>query len=87
VEWPQLQLEGIIVIDTERFQKLCPARKEARRLLVLAPNDHRSLCQLWKAGIRHVIFEGDSPCTAVLAIRAVETILFQRGQASRYGRL
>jgi hypothetical protein len=35
----------------------------------------------------NVIFEGDSPGTAVLAILAVEPNLFQRGQALAYGRL
>jgi hypothetical protein len=79
--------EGVIVTDRERFEKLLPARKDVRRFLVITPNDHKSLCQLWNAGIRHVIFEGDSPGTAVLAILAVELNLFQWGQALAYGRL
>jgi len=86
-KWPELQLEGVVVTDKEKFQKLFPARKEVRRFLVITPNDYKSLRKLWNAGIRHVIFEGDSPGTAVLAILSVELNLFQRGQALAYGRL
>ena len=86
-KWPELQLEGVVVTDWERFEKLLPARKDVRRFLVITPNEHKYLCQLWNAGIRYVIFEGDSPGTAVLAILAVELNLFQRSQTLAYRRV
>lgn len=55
-DWPKLKLDGVIVIDRKKLDKLLPAHKDLRRLLVIAPNDNESLSQLWTAGVRHVVF-------------------------------
>ena len=85
-DWPELKLGGVIVIDRKKLDKLLPARKDLRRLLVIAPNDPESLSQLWTAGVRHVVFEGDPPAAAALTILALETSLSERDRASSYRR-
>ena len=82
---PELNLGGVIVITKKKLDKLSPARKDIQRLLVIAKNDHESLSQLWAAGIRHVVFEADSPATAALAILALEASLFQRDRVASSG--
>jgi hypothetical protein len=81
----ELKLDGVIVIDKKRFDTLPLARQEVRRFLVIAPNDYESACQLWNAEVKHVVFEGDSPATAALAILALELNLFQRDEGSPHG--
>jgi hypothetical protein len=85
MDWPELKLDGVIVIDKKRFDTLSLAWHEVRRFLVIAPNDYESACQLWNAGVKHVVFEGDSPAAAALAILALDLNLFQRDEGSRNG--
>ena len=75
-DWPKLKLDGVIVIDRKKFETLSVARKELRRFIVIAPNDNAFLSQICEAGVRHVVFEGDPPATAALAILALEPIRY-----------
>jgi hypothetical protein len=86
MDWPELKLDGVIVIDKKRFDRLSLPWHEVRRFLVIAPNAHESALQLWNAGVKHVVFHGDSPATAALAILALDLNLFQRDEASPNGR-
>ena len=83
VDQPDLGIDGVVVIDGSRLDNssLCG---EPERLVVIADKGSDSLARLWKAGIRHVVFEGDSPNTAQLAIIAAELRLPNAGpRASR----
>lgn len=86
MDWPELKLDGVIVIDKKRFDTLSLAWHELRRFLVIAPNDPESACQLWNAGVQHVVFHGDSPATVALATLALDLNLFQRHEGSPNGR-
>ncbi len=70
VDRPDLRIDGIVVIDSSMVDNVC--QDQADRFVVIARKGSDSLSQLWNAGIRHVVFEGDSPNTAQLAIIAAE---------------
>ena len=83
VDQPDLRIDGVVVIDGGKLDKL-PCYGDPERLVVITRKGGDSLSRLWNAGIRHVVFEGDSPNTAQLAIIAAELRLPHPGpKASR----
>jgi hypothetical protein len=71
VDQPDLRIDGVVVIDGSGFENvLSPCEPE--RFVVITRKGSDSLSRLWDAGIRHVVFEGDSPTTAQLAVIAAE---------------
>jgi hypothetical protein len=72
IDQPDLKLGGVIVIDGDQVERLCFADGEPERFVVLTPKGSNYLGLIWDAGVRHVVFEGDSPGTAYLAIVAAE---------------
>lgn len=72
VEKPDLDLEGIIVMDGSRVENLFLFQAEPERFVVIARKDAAFLSRVWDAGVRHVVFEEDSPTTALLAVIAAE---------------
>src|SRR5690349_2571799 len=77
VDRPDLRVDGVVVIDGSMLDNVCT--EQAERFVVIARKGSDSLSQLWNAGIRHVVFEGDSPNTAQLAIIAAELRLPNSG--------
>ncbi len=72
VDEPDLTREGVIVLDCEHMEGL-PLAEEAPDMFVLVTRkDPDKLARLWNAGIRHVVFQEDSPTTAQLAVSAAE---------------
>jgi len=72
VEQPDLRLDGVIVIDGNRAESLSLLDGEPERFVVITRKGSDHLARIWDAGVRHVVFEGDSPSTAHLAIIAAE---------------
>jgi hypothetical protein len=72
VDRPNLGLDGVIVIDDNRFQNLAERDSEPERFVVITHKGAENLSKVWEAGIRHVVFEGDPPHTTQLAIIAAE---------------
>jgi len=72
VDQPDMRIDGVVVIDGNKLDNLAPCGEQVERLVVITRNGSDSLSRLWNAGIRHVVFEGDSPHTAQLAIIAAE---------------
>lgn len=72
VDQPDMRIDGVVVIDGNRLDALPPCGEWPERFVVITPNGSDSLSRLWNAGIRHVVFEGDSPNTVQLAIIAAE---------------
>ncbi len=72
VEQPDLRLDGVIVIDGNRADSLSCLDGEPERFVVITRKGSDHLARIWDAGVRHVVFEGDSPSTAHLAIIAAE---------------
>jgi len=72
VERPDLRLDGVVVIDGNQAENLSYLDGEPERFVVITRKGSDHLARIWDAGVRHVVFEGDSPSTAHLAIIAAE---------------
>jgi len=72
VDYPDLRLDGVVVVDENKFEGLAPLEPRPERFVVITPKTNDHLSRVWDAGIRHVVFEEDSPNTAQLAIIAAE---------------
>jgi len=72
VEQPDLRLDGVIVVDGNREDNLGLIPNDAERFVVITRKGSDQLSRIWNAGVRHVVFEGDAPTTAHLAIIAAE---------------
>jgi hypothetical protein len=72
VEHPDLRIDGVVVIDVHGLTSLFRCREQPERFVAVTRKGADSLSRLWNAGIRHVVFEEDSPNTAQLAIIAAE---------------
>ena len=84
VDQPDLRIDGVVVIDSIKLDGGSPYEEQPERFVVITRKGSDSLSRLWNAGIRHVVFEGDSPGTAQLAIIAAELRLPNPGpKASR----
>ena len=69
---PDLNIDSIIVMDGRKPENLMLFEAEPDRFVVIARKDAAVLSRIWDAGVRHVVFEEDSPTTAVLAVIAAE---------------
>jgi hypothetical protein len=72
VDQPDLRIDGVVVIDGSKLDGLSLCKDQPERFVVITRKGTDSLSCLWNAGIRHVVFESDSPSTAHLAIIAAE---------------
>ncbi len=72
VDQPNLRLDGVVVIDANRFQNLAELDTEPERFVLITRKGAANLSRVWDAGIRHVVFEEDPPNTTQLAIIAAE---------------
>jgi hypothetical protein len=68
---PDLTLEGVVVLDCEHLEQL-GAVQAPERFVLITGKDPDKLARLWNAGIRHVVFQEDSPNTLQLAVSAAE---------------
>jgi hypothetical protein len=75
VEEPDMALGGVIVVDAMHWNRYPWLAQERERLVVLVRNRRDDLSRLWEAGVRHVVFHGDPPCTARVAVLGVELSL------------
>lgn len=72
VDQPDLSLEGVIVLDCEHLERVGIAAEQPDRFVLVTRKDPDRLARIWNAGIRHVVFEDDSPNTVQLAVSAAE---------------
>jgi hypothetical protein len=72
VDSPRIEVDGIIVVDGSRPENLLLFEAQPERFVVVTSNDKGILSSVWDAGVRHVVFEGDPPVTAFLAVVAAE---------------
>ena len=84
VENPDLRLDGVVVVDCNQLGDFAVLDREPERFVVVTPKGSDRLSKIWEAGVRHVVFEGDSPSTAHLAVIAAELRLPRpAGRANR----
>jgi hypothetical protein len=72
VENPDLRLDGVVVVDSNQLGDFAIFDREPERFVVVTPKGSDRLAKIWDAGVRHVVFEGDSASTAHLAVIAAE---------------
>jgi hypothetical protein len=72
VDEADLRLDGVVVTDAVASDNLPLLQKAPERFVVLTRKGSDHLSKIWDAGVRHVVFEGDSPNTAQLAVIAAE---------------
>jgi hypothetical protein len=72
VEEPDLSLDGVIVLDCEHLERIGCETVSTDRFVLITRKDPDKLARIWNAGIRHVVFEDDSPNTVQLAVSAAE---------------
>jgi len=71
-EKPDLKVDGIIVLDGNKTENLVLFEAQPERFVVITRKDAGLLARVWDAGVRHVVFEEDSPSLAMLAVIAAE---------------
>ena len=67
-----IKLDGVVVTDAISIEDLALLEGEPERFVILTRKGSDHLSRIWDAGVRHVVFEGDSPNTAQLAVIAAE---------------
>ncbi|HUA22061.1 MAG TPA: hypothetical protein VMB25_25130 [Bryobacteraceae bacterium] len=72
VEQADLRLDGVVVTDAVSQDNLSVLEKAPERFVVLTRKGSDHLSMIWDAGVRHVVFDGDSPNTTQLAVIAAE---------------
>lgn len=85
VDRPDLRLDGVIIVDGAEAENLCLNAGEAERFVVITRKGSDQLNRIWDAGVRHVVFEGDSPSTAHLAVIAAELRLPKKNSTGASG--
>jgi hypothetical protein len=72
VDKPDLKVQGVVVVDSSSCADLSIFGSVAERFVVITRKGEDHLTRIWEAGVRHVVFEEDSPTTAQLAVIAAE---------------
>ena len=73
VDKPDLKVHGVVVVESNSCEDLSAlGALAAERFVVITRKGSDHLTKIWEAGVRHVVFEEDSPTTAQLAVIAAE---------------
>ncbi|MBI3665803.1 MAG: hypothetical protein HY236_06185 [Acidobacteria bacterium] len=70
VDAPDLQKQGVIVMDSEALEGLQYPLQNPERVVLIACRDPQQLSRAWNAGIVSVVYDNDPLSTAMLAIMA-----------------
>jgi hypothetical protein len=82
VELPDPRIDGVLVVDSEAFDRLPSSLPNPERVVLITRNDPAHLSLAWEAGIVSVVFENDPINTAVLAILAARLRLSELRKGS-----
>ena len=75
VDVPNARIDGVIVMDDGAVDNV--AAYDLERCVIVARKGSHRIAALFDAGVRHVVFAGDPPRTARLAILGAELRLAQ----------
>lgn len=67
---PNQQRDGVLVLDKDTLALLPRPLPHPERVVLITQKDASDLANAWDAGIMSVVYHGDPPGTAVLAIMA-----------------
>lgn len=68
VDRPDLSLDGIVLVDEPVLDRIVTAIDNPERVVLICQSHSAELTEAWEAGIISVVFESDSPETAMLAV-------------------
>ena len=85
VDKPDLKVQGVVVVDSSFCADLSIFGSVAERFVVITGKGEDHLTRIWEAGVRHVVFEEDSPTTAQLAVIAAELRIPKSAGSPGYG--
>src|SRR5262249_52663645 len=72
VDKPDLKQEGVVVIEAGRLENLSILSVQPERFVIITRKGTTHLTRILEAGVRHVVFEEDSPNRPHLAGIAAE---------------
>ncbi|MDX2152416.1 MAG: hypothetical protein SFV54_16880 [Bryobacteraceae bacterium] len=70
VDSPDLNRQGVMVLDCERLERLPQPFAFPERVVLIARDDPSSRSRAWEAGVTSVVYDKDPLATAVLAVMA-----------------
>ena len=70
VDKPDPRQPGVLVVNEETLDCLPMPLDRPERVVLITPNEPRTLERAWQAGIRSVVFDSDPPRTMALAVMA-----------------
>jgi hypothetical protein len=70
VEVPDLDGEGVLVVDSEALERMPSPLPNPDTVVLITHNDPQHLAQAWEAGIHSVVFDHDPLSTVALAVMA-----------------
>jgi hypothetical protein len=82
VDKPDLKVNGVMVVEPNFCGDPSFLSSAAERIVVIMRKGEDQLTRIWEAGVRHVVFEEDSPTTAQLAVIAAELRMPKLGDLS-----
>jgi hypothetical protein len=75
MERPNWAIPGVIVLDVDYLEISGALARGRERVVVMASKATAELAALWRAGVRHVVFHGDTPRTVRVSVLATELSL------------
>lgn len=71
-EYPSPDGRGLVVADSDLLGNLSDITDPQRFIVIVPRKAYFRTSQLWQAGFRNVVFQGDPPSTAHLAVLSLE---------------
>ncbi|MBV9771556.1 MAG: hypothetical protein JOZ32_18440 [Bryobacterales bacterium] len=75
VERPDVNLDGVIMVDAAHLDVDWVLANEPERLVVIVHKERDNLLKIWDAGVKHVVFHDDPPHAARIVVLSVELVL------------
>jgi hypothetical protein len=72
VDYPSPHGKGLVVADSDLLGDLSAIADPQRFIVIVPRKAYFRTSQLWQAGFRNVVFQGDPPSTAHLAVLSLE---------------
>jgi hypothetical protein len=82
VETPDLSVGGVIIVDAAHLNSFPTLLNEQKRLVVMVHKDRDDLSKIWDAGVRYVLFYGDTPQRVRVAVLGIELSLAANGASA-----
>jgi len=82
LQMPDVRLGGVILVDAMDLGSFPSLTNDPERLVVIVRKGRDDLAKVWDAGVRHVVFHGDSAHKARIAVLGAELTLCSNRERS-----